>query len=262
MIPDFHIHTDFSADSETPVRHQVEQAVSLGMKEICITDHHDYDAISKDMTFILDTDAYLSCLRQIQEEYRGQIRVNIGVELGLQSHIKEYLRQYTNRYSFDFIIGSSHFIDGMDPYYPDFFAGKTAKEAYHRYFEVTLKRLRALECFDSFGHLDYPARYGPEYHWHDHRDYIDAILKTLIQKGRALECNTGGCKYGQGHPNPHQGILTRYRELGGELLTIGSDAHVPGQLGGRFRQLPALLRDCGFRYYTVYHERKPEFIPL
>lgn len=262
MISDFHLHTEFSADSETPVRQQVEQAIALGMKEICITDHHDYDAISKDLTFLLDTDAYLPCLRQIKEEYRGTIRINIGVELGLQTHIKEYLEQYVSRYSFDFIIGSSHFIDGLDPYHPDFFAGRTAKEAYGRYFEITLQRLRTLDCFDSFGHLDYPARYGPDYDWLDYHDYIDAILRTLIQKGRALECNTGGCRYGQGHPNPHEGILTRYRELGGELLTIGSDAHVPALLGSRFDHLPALLWDCGFRYYTVYHERKPEFVPL
>lgn len=262
MISDFHLHTEFSSDSETPVRHQVERALSLGMKEICITDHHDYDAVSKDMTFLLDTDTYLPCLKQIQEEYRGRIRINIGVELGLQTHINDYLKQYVNRYSFDFIIGSSHFIDGLDPYYPDFFEGKTAKEAYRRYFEVTLTRLRTLDCFDSFGHLDYPARYGPDYLRQDYRDYIDAILETLIRRGRALECNTGGCRYGHGHPNPHEDILARYRELGGELLTIGSDAHVPGQLGFRFDRLPALLKDCGFRYYTVYHQRKPEFIAL
>ncbi|MGL5436063.1 MAG: histidinol-phosphatase HisJ family protein [Lachnospiraceae bacterium] len=262
MISDFHLHTEFSSDSETPVRSQIEQAISLGMTELCITDHHDYDARSKDMTFILDTDSYLPYLRQIQEEYQDRIRINIGVELGLQTHIKDYLEHYITQYPFDFIIGSSHFIDGLDPYYPDFFEGRTGDEAYGRYFEVTLQRLRTLDCFDSFGHLDYPARYGPAYSFQTHQDYIDAILKTLIQKGRALECNTGGYKYGMRQPNPHEQILTRYRELGGELLTIGSDAHTPEYLGYRFDHLGNVLKSCGFRYYCVYRSRIPQFIAL
>ncbi len=262
MISDFHLHTEFSSDSETPLRRQIEQAISLGMKELCITDHHDYDASSKDLTFILETDSYLASLRQVQEEYQDRIRINIGVELGLQTHIKDYLEQYTKQYTFDFIIGSSHFIDGLDPYYPDFFEGKTAPAAYDRYFEVTLKRLQTLDCFDSFGHLDYPARYGPEYHYQDHRDYIDVILKTLIDKGHALECNTAGCRYKKGQPNPHTEILTRYRELGGELLTIGSDAHIPEYVGYRFDQITELLKGCGFRYYNIYRNRTPEYILL
>ena len=78
----------------------------------------------------------------------------------------------------------------------------------------------------------------------------------------ALECNTAGYKYGLGHPHPQEEILKRYRELGGELLTIGSDGHAPEQLAFDFPKIPGLLKDCGFRYYTVFHERKPEFYPL
>lgn len=262
MIADFHLHTEFSSDSETPVRKQIEQAISLGMKEMCITDHHDYDASAHGMTYILDTVSYLSVLKQLQEEYRDRIRINIGVELGLQRHIKEYLYQYTSDFSFDFIIGSNHFVDGLDPYYPEFFEGKPAHQVYARYFEVTRKRLEQIDCFDSLGHLDFAARYGPEYNWRDHQDQIDAILKILIQRGHALECNTSGCKYGPGEPNPNFEILRRYRELGGELLTIGSDAHMPEFVGYRFGEIGEMLKTCGFRYYNVYRGRKAEFIAL
>ena len=268
MFSDFHTHTDFSGDSDTPVSKQLDRAVELGMKEICITDHHDHDIIIPGLgpVFELDIDAYLPYMNRIRETYSGRIRVNIGIELGLQLHLKEYLEDFVRKYNFDFIIGSSHFIDRMDPYYPEFFAGRTEKEAYSRYFEVTLKRVKELDCYDVFGHLDYVVRYGPNknqfYSLKEYGDLIDPILKTLIEKGKGLECNTGGYKYKLGHPNPSEEILSRYRQLGGEILTIGSDAHAPEHLAYDFERLKPVLEKCGFQYYTVFHERKPEFIKI
>ena len=126
--------------------------------------------------------------------------------------------------------------------------------------------MQTLDCFDSYGHLDYVVRYGParnlNYSYEAYQDLIDPILKTLIEKGKGLECNTGGLRYGLGHPNPCEDILRRYRQLGGEILTIGSDAHSPEQVGYGFQTASRLLAACGFRYYTVFHRRKPEFLPL
>ena len=157
-------------------------------------------------------------------------------------------------------------MDSKDPYYPEFFDGYTEREAYEKYFSVSLARIRQIDCFDVLGHLDYVVRYGPNrnqyYSYEAYQEYIDPILKTLIEKGRGLECNTAGFKYGLGHPNPTEDILRRYRELGGEILTVGSDAHRPEHIGYDFHRLPELLKACGFRYYTIYHNRKPEFLPL
>ena len=123
-----------------------------------------------------------------------------------------------------------------------------------------------MDCFDSLGHLDYVIRYfsshNREYHLKDYQEYLDPILKTLIEKGKSLECNTSGFHHHLGHPNPCEEVLRRYLELGGELLTIGSDAHSPEYIGYEFNRTARLLKECGFRYYTVYHERKPEFLPL
>jgi len=265
MLYDFHLHTSFSGDSDTDPVLQIEKAISLGMKRLCITDHHDYDVVSE-YDFTLDLPSYFPAMEALRERYAGQIQLEIGIELGLQHHIAGYLNQISGQYPFDFIIGSSHFIDGLDPYYPSFFEGRTEKEAYGRFFEVTLKRIRAIDCFDSCGHLDYVVRYGPnqnrDYHMADYLDYIDPILKTLIEKGKGLECNTGGFRYGLGHPNPCEDILRRYRELGGEIITIGSDAHTPDYIGFEFDRAASLLESCGFRYYAVYHQRKPEFLPI
>lgn len=266
MYADFHTHTAFSGDCDTPVRVQIERAASLGMKEFCITDHHDYDAGEGEDTFLLDFDTYFPTLKKLQQEYSGQIRVNIGIELGLQTHIKEYLEELEPKLPVDFIIGSCHFIDRKDPYFPSFFEGRTEQESYARYFEVSLNRVRNLSCYDVFGHLDYVVRYGPNknryYSFSAYQEYIDPILKTLIEKGKGLECNTSGLKHGLGHPNPTEDILRRYRQLGGEILTIGSDAHAPRHIGYAFDRTGALLEACGFRYYTVFHNRKPEFLPL
>ena len=161
MLPDSHIHTSFSQDSSALPESQISQCIHLGMKELCITDHHDYEFGPEKEAFLLDFDAYLPYMQCLRQKYADRIQVNIGVELGLQLHTQEYLENLSQRLEVDFIIGSSHFIDKKDPYYSDFFEGKSEQEVYKHYFEVTLDRIRALNCFDSFGHLDYIVRYGP-----------------------------------------------------------------------------------------------------
>ena len=137
---------------------------------------------------------------------------------------------------------------------------------YRHFFEVTLKRLESYDCFDSLGHLDFVVRYGPNknrfYDFKTYGDIISAILELLIRKDKALEVNTGGFKYGLGHPNPCEDILKRYRELGGRLLTVGSDAHVPGFVGYEFDRTAELLKELGFREYALYRRRVPEMLPL
>ena len=98
--------------------------------------------------------------------------------------------------------------------------------------------------------------------YHKYSDVIDEILKTLIQKGKGIEINTGGFKYGLGHPNPTEEILFRYHELGGEIITVGSDAHTPEHVGYAFDRVPEILTRAGFRYVTVFQNRQPVFIPL
>ena len=234
MIYDCHLHTEFSGDSNTSISLQIEKAIELGMKEICITDHHDYDSGFCGCDFILNIPAYLTALRMLRADYRDRIRINIGIELGLQEHLKQYLEHFVKRYgdSFDFIIGSSHFVKSMDPYDPEYWNSQGEVTGFEDFFEASLVRVRGLcHTFDSFGHLDYAVRYAP--HQNDFYDYrhlsqwIDPLLKILIENGKSLECNTGGFKYGLGQPNPCRKILMRYRELGGEMITIGSDAHTP-----------------------------------
>ncbi|MCM1578888.1 MAG: histidinol-phosphatase HisJ family protein [Ruminococcus sp.] len=264
MYADCHVHSAFSGDSDTPLRQQLDRAVSLGMEQICITDHNDFDVIS-DIDFNLAYEGYFAGLFRLREEYSPKIKVLCGVEQGLQEHLGEYLAKTAQNYPFDFIIGSVHFIDGLDPYYPEYF-DKQGKNAYSRYFEQTLSCVKAINSFDSLGHLDYITRYGGDrglsYSYGEYADVIDEILRAVIEKGKALECNTSPFARGKSEPNPCGDIFKRYRELGGELVTIGSDAHSPKMLACGFEQAGELLKGCGFGYYAVYRERKPVMMRL
>lgn len=264
MYADCHIHTSFSGDSDTPPREQIEKAISLGMKRICITDHHDYDVVS-DIDFNLDFPKYFEEMSRLREEYRDRLDICTGVEMGLQSHISGYLEELSKSYPFDYIIGSVHFVDGLDPYYDEYF-DTHGGNAYERFFEVTLKRIKKINCFDALGHLDYIVRYGQKrglkYSYMEFSEYIDPILKLLTQEGKALECNTGALARGMTETNPCKEVFLRYRELGGELVTLGSDAHSPESLGICFERAGEMLKDCGFKYYAVYRGRKAELLRL
>lgn len=265
MLPDYHFHTDFSGDSQTPVRAQLEQAISLGMKSLCVTDHHDYDVDSV-IDFTLETDRYMETMSALKEEYKGRIDLRIGIELGLQAHLKEYFKELLSAHPFDFVIGSTHFINRKDPAYPEFFEVKDEREAYLQYFQVTLDNVKSLDTYDVAGHLDYIVRYGPNkaayYSYEAYRDVLDDILRAVIAGGKGIECNTAGLRKGIRQPNPCVPVLKRFKELGGEILTIGSDAHVPEDLGADFQAVRELLLECGFTYYTEFKGRRPEFKPL
>lgn len=262
MLADCHLHTEFSTDSETPMRAQAERALELGIPAICVTDHMDMDYPQGE--FWLDTDRYMEAVRRLQEEYRGRLEIGFGVELGLMEHLRARQEEYLKKYPFDFVIGSVHLIHGEDPYNGELFRKYGDDEVFREYFRLSHRLLADAPSIQSWGHLDYVVRYGqnPEiYSYRKYADEIDAVLKLLLEKGIALEVNTAGFRT-LGRTNPEPDVLRRYRELGGELITVGSDGHQPEYLGYRFRETEELLRSCGFSYYAVFRQRKPEFIKI
>ena len=134
------------------------------------------------------------------------------------------------------------------------------------YFESILENLAVFSEMDVYGHIDYVVRYGPnqnrEYSYGRYQDILDEILRTIISKGCGIELNTGGFHYGLGEPNPCRAVIRRYRQLGGEIITIGADAHGPDKIAYAFDKAADILADCGFTYYTIFKDRKPEFIKL
>ena len=260
---DVHMHSQFSGDSQTPLEDMLNAALQKGLGGICFTDHLDIDYPNEPDLFLLDLPNYAASVLALKEKYHTQFPVCFGIELGLQPHLSNLHKDILSQYPFDFVIGSSHVVHGFDPYYPEFYVGREEKHCYREYFESILENILAFDDFDVYGHIDYVVRYGPtrneNYDWNEYRDIIDEILKLLISKGKGIEINTGGFKYGLGHPNPTEEILLRYRELGGEIITIGSDAHKPEHIGYDFDKVPGILKNAGFQYFTVFQNRKPEF---
>lgn len=266
MFWDQHMHCNFSGDSDALPEDMIKAGIAHGLSGICFTDHLDYDYPEEPNIFLLDFDNYFKALSDLRKKYADKISVNIGIELGLQPQAAGQNLAVAEKYPFDFIIGSSHVVNHMDPYYPEFFAERNEDEAYMEYFESVLENINSGVDFDVYGHIDYVVRYGPNknafYTYEKFKDIIDEILTQLISKGKGIEVNTGGFKYGLGHPNPTEDIIRRYRELGGEIITMGADAHVPEYVAYEFGKTAQIIKNCGFKYYTVFKNRKAEFIPL
>lgn len=273
---DMHMHTWFSTDSEACPRDMADEAVRKGLKTICFTDHFDKDDLEWGEEGIFDVDAYFVEMQKLQEEYAGKLNIRIGIELGFRTYLKDYYEELTKKYPFDFVIGSVHNVpykkdaEGnilyTDPAAEKLFKDRTDKEAYRLMMETTLENVRTSDCFQTLGHLDYVVRYGKsrekEYSYTDYADIIDEILKLLIEKEKGLEVNSAGLKYGLPFAHPHPDVLKRYRELGGEIITIGADAHKPEHIAYDFAKAEEILKSCGFKYYTEFFEQKPVFKQL
>ena len=183
---DQHMHCMFSGDSDADPVLMIKSAINKGLDGICFTDHLDYDYKEEPGLFDLDIAAYEKRIKRLAivlKEKDCPVNIHWGIEIGLQPHITDKNNEVTKKYPFDLVIGSSHVVNGIDPYYPAFYKGKTEHEAYTEYFESILDNLHSGADFDVYGHIDYVVRYGPDknkyYSYEKYADIIDAILKAV-----------------------------------------------------------------------------------
>ena len=264
MHGDTHTHTAFSADCKTNPEDNVRSAIAAGLSSLTFTEHYDFDAPDELHSFDFDVDAYFDTVNSLREKYAGQIRLFAGIEIGQQPH--QYVAEATALKmagrDFDHVIGSTHFIDRLDPYYGGFYKEKTKKQAYDRLLGELLANFKYGYDFDTLGHFDYVTRYGPyedkTMYYRDHSDLLDELFKYLIREDKALEINT---KSGT-RVEPDPAILKRYRELGGFLITMGSDAHKPELVGLAFDRFTEYAKSFGFRYCFHYEKRVPVAEPI
>ena len=260
---DMHMHSHFSGDSEATPTALAQKACELGLAGICFTDHLDIDYKETPGLFDLDIPAYRKEISLLKEKFADKLDIGWGIELGLQPYLESENQKIIEENSFDFIIGSTHVVKQVDIYFPPYYEGRNEDECYKEYFEETLKNAQSAVDFDVYGHLDYVIRYGPNknqfYSYQKFADIIDEIFRSLIARGKGIELNMAGFKYGLGHAHPTMDALKRYKELGGEIITIGSDGHAPEQIAWEFEKAPAILKEAGFEYFTVFKERKAEF---
>jgi len=236
-----------------------------GVDEITFTEHYDvYDGIKTHLT-TLDVEAYFQQYQALKQI--SNFPFNFGIEIGLQPDIVQTVQTLTAKYPFDFIIGSSHITRKKDMAMDkSFFEGLSRKQAYLSYFQEVLTNIQLYDAFDVYGHLDYVVRYGgyssKEIEYKEFQEILDEILITLIKKDKGIEINTSGIRYGLPNPHPNKDILKRYKELGGKIITIGSDAHNTDQLAKDFTIAHDILTSLGITEIAVFHKRNPDFIRI
>lgn len=255
MISDYHVHSHFSFDSEEKPENIINQAINLGMNQICFTDHQDYNWPVKGETPLINIEEYTSALSALRNEYKNKIQILTGIELGLMKDNEALCQELIKNNNFDYVIGSCHIVDGMDPYYSIFWENKPDREAFESYFKTLLNSLRYFHNIDALGHLDYIVRYSPNkdanYSPFDYQDIIDEILKFIINNEIKLEINTANFAKGFSFPNPHTDIIKRYKELGGEFVVFGSDAHKAADIGYHFDETEKLIKEMKLNIYTL-----------
>lgn len=276
MFADYHVHSEYSDDSTYPLEQVIRDAIGMGMDEICITDHVDY-GIKKDWDAgekiayrgsqplaNVDYPRYMAALRDMQIRYGDRIRIRVGLEFGIQRHTIPQFRALLTRYPLDFVILSIHQVENQEFWTQEFQRGRTQQEYNERYYEELLAVVQQYQGYSVLGHLDLITRYDKQgvYPFERVRPLVEAILRRVIADGKGIEVNTSSHRYGLTDTTPSVAILQLYRELGGTILTIGSDSHAPAHLGTHIEQARALLRDLGFRQFCTFERMQPVFHPL
>ena len=259
---DYHMHTRVSFDGHDTGEQMALAAQNAGLKEICFTDHLDYDPLEQMGVLAFDTDAYNAEYDQL--EIPGLL-IRRGMEFGMTVDNQEQFKADLARRPFDFVLGSIHFVDDLDVYFPPYWEGKTVFEAERRFLETTLDCVRLHDDFDVLAHLTY---IGKARHHHcnravpyaDHREVIEEILSTLVAKGKGLEVNTSGMER-CGAFLPTADYVRRFKELGGEIVTVGSDAHDTGRVGQHAFEVCDMLKEI-FGHVCTFEDRKPIFHKL
>lgn len=264
MFYDYHMHSNFSNDSKSSMEDMIRKSIDLGLKEICFTDHVDYD-VDTDYGPAIIFDEYFNKIETLQDKYKNKISIKKGIELGLQKQIVNDCSKVANQHPFDFIICSIHSIDKLDLYFGEFFKGKDQKQAYEMYFNELYTVVNTYKDYSVLGHLDLIKRYGDYDKLLDDKlfsDMIETILKQVIHDGKGIEVNTSCYRYNLPDLTPSRYILNMYKELGGEIITTGSDSHMPSQIAYKFDYIYSYLESIGFKYVCKFDKMNPEFIKI
>lgn len=256
---DYHIHSSVSFDGQDDARAMAQAALDRGLKEICFTDHIDHEVGVEKEIMVFDPAVYAAAYDDL--EVPG-LKIRRGVEYGLKPDNQAELKKDLQMRNFDFVIGSIHFVDEMDVYLAPFWQGRTKEAAYLQFMEETLKCVQVHDDYDVLGHLTFicKGRGNPTkelIRYNDYRELTDEILKALVARGKGMEMNTSGVDR-CGDFLPDAEYFKRFRELGGEIVTIGSDAHNTARVGQYTDRACQILGDI-FGHVCTFEGRKPIF---
>ena len=280
---DCHTHSAFSPDAADSAEEMCRRAALLGLSAYALTDHCDCNLHltaeewerENGRKITVDREMYgagvyaresIKTVSALKERYPFLI---CGIELGQPLQEPQFAEEIRGMEQLDFIIGSQHMNRGCDDFYWIKY-NELGKNDIDRlledYFVQILEMCRA-GGFDVLGHLTYPLRYIEGEHkitvnMRRYEDIIEEIFKALITGGRGIEINTSGLRQKYGKMLPDERYVRRFRELGGEILTLGSDAHKADDIGKGIAEGAELARECGFKYTAYFRRRRAEFLAL
>ena len=255
---DMHMHSNFSFDSDMTMEAAARRSISLGLSGIAFTDHLDVNYTADGSDVYYDFEQYLDAVSKVKEEFKGKLEILSAVEVGLQPHVVNENIKRLSGFEFDYKIGSTHLISRIDPYDGSYFKVETDKtRGYRRYLNEVIRNIKLYHDFNVLGHFDYLVRYG---HFEDNTMYysefseeFDEILKLITELGIGLEVNTRSYD----RTPLDLSVLLRYKELGGETVVIGSDAHRLSRIGKNFAAAVELIKHCGFDYIAHFRKGEP-----
>lgn len=259
---DYHLHSQVSFDSNCDPEDIVIAAERSGLKEICFTDHYDFNDVFKDKCDLFTMDQYRVAYDGLSS---GTVTIRRGVEFGLTPWNQTDLKNLLKMYNFDFVIGSVHYTGGYDPYYEEFWLHNGLDTAFEKYLLQTVECVKAHDDFDVLGHLNYVCKslHSPTrkpLYYHDYRDICDEIMKLLVQRGKGMEINTSGVDR-VGDFLPSRDFIKRFRELGGEIITVGFDSHDSTRVGQHIAGALEIAKDI-FGYVCTFDKRNVIFQKL
>ncbi|WP_426710885.1 histidinol-phosphatase HisJ family protein [Cetobacterium sp. SF1] len=262
FISDYHVHSEFSGDSIEKLENIINRAKEIGLKELAITDHYDFD-MKNTPDFMVNLEKYVPKILDLKEIHKKEIDIKLGLEFGMQKHLGELGKKIINKYPFDYVLSSVHSIETIDVSLPEFFKNKSPEEAHGKYFQAVLDCINAYDDFSVCSHLDFITRYGGEkfknLDYKKHWDIIETILNRIIEKNKGIEINTSGFRYGENRFYPCEDIVKRYFQLGGEIITIGSDAHKAKDIAMNFKEVYDFLESINVKYISSFDRREVSF---
>ena len=272
MLTDFHIHSTCSTDAHDTMKDMAQASFERGVSLLCFTDHVDLDDYRTGKPDNNCFDVWPKIRRQHAEAVLSApegLEILCGIELGQSNHDAERAARIVETEGLDFVLGSLHNLRNT----PDFsvlrYISMVDCKRYLNLYVAELLELSELTCFDVMAHIGYTRRYmlrdgfDLQLTMQNHGDELSDIFRRLIANGKGIEINCSGLRsVGINDSIPGLSILKRYRELGGDIITVGSDAHRTADASVGNDQGMDILRKAGFEYYTVFRQRKPEYIKL
>jgi histidinol-phosphatase (PHP family) len=276
-LVDYHIHSDYSIDATGTIAEFCDRALKLNLREICFTQHYDLEPLERarlnGRLVPMDSDwldYYLDDVEKAKDAYKMTgLKIKFGVEVGCSRRYLKEIEKTLKQYSFDYVIGSIHYLDEMRISEPTEtwlrFRGLNARDVCRKYYSE-IERVVKTGLFDAIGHFDIYKKYGARYFgediFHGYEGLVESIFDDMANSNTALEVNTQCFRKGLSEPSPSGEILKIAKGRGVRIITLGSDCHSVAQLGMDLDKAVQILENAGFKQIYTFTLREGEELRL